>query len=100
MLVDGTKGPDVELASLRQIPRWSAHVQSTNILYSAGELAPIDLLPHLARDQITLTKFLGSGAFGEVFEGLARSLPGAEDPQIKVAVKVSLSLIKNHFFIS
>uniref|UniRef100_T1HB35 Tyrosine-protein kinase receptor n=1 Tax=Rhodnius prolixus TaxID=13249 RepID=T1HB35_RHOPR len=87
MLVDGTKGPDVELASLRQIPRWSAHVQSTNILYSAGELAPIDLLPHLARDQITLTKFLGSGAFGEVFEGLARSLPGAEDPQIKVAVK-------------
>lgn len=40
------------------------------------------------RDQITLTKFLGSGAFGEVFEGKAKGLLGNEI-ETKVAVKVS-----------
>jgi hypothetical protein len=74
----------------------------TNVLYTGASgssanpgasehlLAPTDqevaALPHIRRDQITLTKFLGSGAFGEVFEGLARSLPGGQE---RVAVKVS-----------
>lgn len=39
---------------------------------------------HTFRDQITLMKFLGSGAFGEVYEGNARGLTSGE---IKVAVK-------------
>ncbi|XP_014249043.1 proto-oncogene tyrosine-protein kinase ROS [Cimex lectularius] len=86
-LNDPSKGPDVELASLRQIPRWSAHVQSSNILYTGGNLAPVSLLPHLRRDQITLSKFLGSGAFGEVFEGQARNLPNSESDITRVAVK-------------
>lgn len=38
------------------------------------------------RDQITLTKFLGSGAFGEVFEGVARGLQSGDT---KVAIKVN-----------
>lgn len=37
------------------------------------------------RDQITLKKFLGSGAFGEVFEGTAKGLNGGIS---NVAVKV------------
>lgn len=47
-------------------------------------------LSHIRREQITLTKFLGSGAFGEVFEGVARGLDGAS-ADTKVAVKVRFS---------
>ena len=32
-------------------------------------------LPKVHRTQITLTRFLGSGAFGEVFEGLMKGSP-------------------------
>lgn len=80
------RGPDVELATLRQLP--TRH--STNILYNQGVHCPTDAelasLPHIRREQITLTKFLGSGAFGEVFEGVARQLNGST-ADTKVAVK-------------
>nr|AVT56263.1 sevenless [Boisea trivittata] len=72
---------DTELATLRELPRWS--VQNTNALYSGTSPHP---LPRLRRDQITLTKFLGSGAFGEVFEGLALSLNNSES-HTRVAIK-------------
>ncbi|KOB64926.1 Tyrosine-protein kinase receptor [Operophtera brumata] len=39
--------------------------------------AEISNLPHIRREQIRLTKFLGSGAFGEVFEGIAGQINGA-----------------------
>lgn len=80
------RGPDVELATLRELPRRGVH--STNILYvsSVPNGEDITMLPHIRRDQITLTKFLGSGAFGEVFEGKAKGLSsGGTDT--KVAVK-------------
>ena len=48
-------------------------------------------LPHVSRNCITLTKFLGSGAFGEVFEGTASELPGLPGTT-KVAIKVFCSL--------
>ncbi|CAB3226870.1 unnamed protein product [Arctia plantaginis] len=80
------RGPDVELATLRQLP--TRH--STNILYNQGVHCPTDAelagLPHIRREQITLTKFLGSGAFGEVFEGIARQINGST-ADTKVAVK-------------
>ncbi|XP_075975168.1 receptor protein-tyrosine kinase sevenless [Anticarsia gemmatalis] len=80
------RGPDVELATLRQLP--TRH--STNILYNQGVYCPTDAelagLPHIRREQITLTKFLGSGAFGEVFEGVARQINGST-ADTKVAVK-------------
>ncbi|XP_066156235.1 proto-oncogene tyrosine-protein kinase ROS isoform X1 [Euwallacea fornicatus] len=68
------RGPDVELATLRELPRRGVH--STNILYVSSAINgdDITMLPHIRRDQITLTKFLGSGAFGEVFEGKAKGL--------------------------
>ncbi|XP_060523893.1 proto-oncogene tyrosine-protein kinase ROS isoform X2 [Cylas formicarius] len=78
--------PDVELATLRELPRRGIH--STNILYVSAVSTPeeITMLPHIRRDQITLTNFLGSGAFGEVYEGEAKQLGnGASD--LKVAVK-------------
>ncbi|XP_026748879.2 proto-oncogene tyrosine-protein kinase ROS isoform X1 [Galleria mellonella] len=80
------RGPDVELATLRQLP--IRH--STNILYNQGVYCPTHAelagLPHIRREQITLTKFLGSGAFGEVFEGVARQINGSTS-DTKVAVK-------------
>ncbi|KAK4881780.1 hypothetical protein RN001_005099 [Aquatica leii] len=80
------RGPDVELATLRELPRRWVH--NTNILYTANQLSSdeITMLPHIRRDQITLMKFLGSGAFGEVFEGKARNITNNE-AEINVAIK-------------
>ncbi|KAL1489268.1 hypothetical protein ABEB36_014201 [Hypothenemus hampei] len=80
------RGPDVELATLRELPRRGVH--STNILYvsSTPNLGDLAMLPHIRRHQITLTKFLGSGAFGEVFEGRAKGIEKS-GLEIKVAVK-------------
>ncbi|CAH1131270.1 unnamed protein product [Ceutorhynchus assimilis] len=85
-LVAIPRGPDVELATLRELPRRGVH--NTNILYvpAVHNGEDITMLPHIRRDQITLTKFLGSGAFGEVFEGKAKKLPNG-DVETKVAVK-------------
>ena len=49
----------------------------------------IAALPHFRRDQLVLCKFLGSGAFGEVFEGLAKNIINETSGDTKVAVKVS-----------
>lgn len=100
--------PDVELATLRELPRKGIH--NTNILYISAKPIPeeLTLLPQIkryydkywysnlsnntslfvCRDQITLNKFLGSGAFGEVFEGKAKGI--GNDIEMKVAIKVYL----------
>lgn len=57
---------DVELATLREIPR-SNFVQPNALYASTMQNDPDDsMLPKIKREQITLAKFLGSGAFGEV----------------------------------
>lgn len=57
---------DVELATLREIPRGN-FVQSNALYASAIQNDPDNSsLPKIRREQITLAKFLGSGAFGEV----------------------------------
>ena len=87
-----TRGPDVELATLRELPRRGNFVHNTNALYTTADIPTdeeIALLPHIRRDQITLTKFLGSGAFGEVFEGIARNLANSGGGETRVAIKVS-----------
>ncbi|XP_046670760.1 proto-oncogene tyrosine-protein kinase ROS-like isoform X1 [Homalodisca vitripennis] len=85
-----TGSTDVELANLRELPRRVNFIQNSNALYTAADFIPTDreiaLLPHIRRDHITLTKFLGSGAFGEVFEGRAKSV--AESPAIETRVAV------------
>ncbi|PNF32886.1 hypothetical protein B7P43_G01836 [Cryptotermes secundus] len=89
-LTTATRGPDVELATLRELPRRGNFIQNTNALYITADIPTdeeIALLPHIRRDQITLTKFLGSGAFGEVFEGNARNLPNSGGAETKVAIK-------------
>ncbi|XP_023241650.1 proto-oncogene tyrosine-protein kinase ROS-like [Centruroides sculpturatus] len=82
--------PDTELATLRELPLNGNFVHQTNALYSIGDI-PTDeelaMLPQIRREQIILTKFLGSGAFGEVFEGIAHDLNGENEPPVKVAIK-------------
>ncbi|RZC34249.1 proto-oncogene tyrosine-protein kinase ROS, partial [Asbolus verrucosus] len=80
------RGPDVELATLRELPRRGIH--NTNVLYVSTQpnSDELTLLPHIRRDQITLMKFLGSGAFGEVFEGKAKGILNTNG-ETKVAVK-------------
>ncbi|XP_064629628.1 proto-oncogene tyrosine-protein kinase ROS-like isoform X2 [Lineus longissimus] len=80
--------PDVELANLRELPTIS--VQQANTLYAISIIPSeeeIAKLPHFRRDQLTLTHFLGSGAFGEVFEGLATNILAIDSGETKVAVK-------------
>ncbi|XP_065585146.1 proto-oncogene tyrosine-protein kinase ROS-like isoform X2 [Artemia franciscana] len=84
-------GADVELfdrndlATLRELPR--SHTQRINSLYNATDsqlFSNLEFLPPLIkRDDVVLTKFLGSGAFGEVFEGVVRF----DSDSKKVAVK-------------
>lgn len=47
--------------------------------------ADIALLPQIRRDQITMSSFLGSGAFGEVYEGCVYNVDG--DTETRVAIK-------------
>ncbi|CAG9822767.1 unnamed protein product [Phaedon cochleariae] len=80
------RAPDVELATLRELPRRGIH--NTNLLYVSTQPSPEEFtfLPQIRREQITLTKFLGSGAFGEVFEGKAKGISSSEI-DTRVAVK-------------
>lgn len=79
--------PDVELATLRELPRGANLIHSNNILYTHGPLTDTDiaLLPQIRRDQITMTSFLGSGAFGEVYEGIVKNV--TVDDEARVAIK-------------
>lgn len=86
---DGNTGRiDVELATLQNLPRSGTFVQSNNILYTFGPITDGDvaLLPQIRREQITIAKYLGGGAFGEVYEGFVRSVE--MEPETKVAIKM------------
>lgn len=66
------------------------HVCVCSIVPTEEDIAS---LPHFRRDQLLLTKFLGSGAFGEVFEGLASNILSEDSGNTKVAVKVCSTLL-------
>jgi proto-oncogene tyrosine-protein kinase ROS len=83
------KQTDRELEDLREFPIRHGFIDANNPMYqvelpSDEELA---LIPKIKRSQITLTKFLGSGAFGEVFEGLVKDAEGSDGLEMKIAVK-------------
>ncbi|XP_076244805.1 receptor protein-tyrosine kinase sevenless isoform X2 [Calliopsis andreniformis] len=90
---------DVELATLREIPRGN-FVQSNALYASTLQNDPDDSsLPKIRREQITLAKFLGSGAFGEVFQGNAKDLerPGITPVAIKTLRKGASAQEKTEF---
>ncbi|XP_022081965.1 proto-oncogene tyrosine-protein kinase ROS-like [Acanthaster planci] len=78
---------DTELATLRQYP--TTIVQKDNSLYAVtttvdGKEVELPIFP---RERLKLITFLGSGAFGEVFEGLALNIHGPDSGETRVAVK-------------
>ena len=80
-----------DLATLRELPQRESFVQQNNAIYGVGdgeldqELA---LLPHIRFEDLVITKFLGRGAFGEVFEGSTNNLAQLNQSDTRVAVKV------------
>ncbi|XP_035788952.1 protein sevenless-like isoform X2 [Anopheles albimanus] len=90
--------PDVELANLRELPRRGNFVHSNNILYGTSSLftAEVSLLPHIRSDQIYMTSssLLGSGAFGEVYEGIVKGVDG--EAETLVAIKTLKKGAKEH----
>ncbi|XP_070569168.1 proto-oncogene tyrosine-protein kinase ROS-like [Ptychodera flava] len=77
---------DRELATLRTLP--NSLVRESNVLYGVGNLPPGDIdLPLFPREKLKLVTFLGSGAFGEVYEGVAMDIVGDNAGETKVAVK-------------
>ncbi|XP_077977455.1 proto-oncogene tyrosine-protein kinase ROS-like [Glandiceps talaboti] len=77
---------DQELATLRAYP--NAVIRQSNAFYAVGNLPELDVeLPLFPRERLKLVTFLGSGAFGEVFEGLALDITGDNSGETKVAVK-------------
>ncbi|XP_072018454.1 proto-oncogene tyrosine-protein kinase ROS-like [Amphiura filiformis] len=79
--------PDQELATLRNMP--TSVVNRDNTLYAVTTTAggaEVEL-PIFPRERLKLVTFLGSGAFGEVFEGLATEIHGAGTGDTRVAVK-------------
>lgn len=82
--------PDVELGRLREMPQSPTFYQDVNETYQAPVLfkkKDKNELPSIKRKQITLTKRLGSGAFGEVFEGKVKDITTRGDTEIRVAIK-------------
>ncbi|XP_015109279.1 proto-oncogene tyrosine-protein kinase ROS [Diachasma alloeum] len=90
---------DVELATLREIPRGN-FVQSNALYASSMQNDQDDLsLPKIRRDQIVRIAFLGSGAFGEVHKGEAKGLdgPGTTPVAIKTLRKGASAQEKTEF---
>ncbi|XP_015714246.1 proto-oncogene tyrosine-protein kinase ROS isoform X2 [Coturnix japonica] len=78
---------DKELAQLRGM---AETVGLANACYAVSTLpsqAEIESLPAFPRDKLNLHKLLGSGAFGEVYEGTALDILSDGSGESKVAVK-------------
>lgn len=86
---DSSKWPqfqeDVELARLRNYPNTLVRQENSN--YAVTHEGKEVLLPMFPRERLKLITFLGSGAFGEVFEGSALDILGNGSGEARVAVK-------------
>jgi len=74
IILDSAKKPDI-IRKLREMP--PTFLLTNNVGYQKAELFQKrnnDELIRIKRKQITLTKRLGSGAFGEVFEGNVKDI--------------------------
>ncbi|XP_051020218.1 proto-oncogene tyrosine-protein kinase ROS isoform X2 [Acomys russatus] len=84
---DDNDDNDKELAELRGL---AAGVGLANACYAVHTLPTqeeIERLPAFPREKLSLRLLLGSGAFGEVYEGTAVDILGVGSGELKVAVK-------------
>ncbi|KAM8952993.1 proto-oncogene tyrosine-protein kinase ROS [Pelodytes ibericus] len=87
---------DKELEALRGV---SNAVGLANACYAIRTLptqTEMQTLPQFPREKLTLCVFLGSGAFGEVYEGNAEDILGPETGITKVAIKTLKSDATDH----
>lgn len=84
-------GPDLELKMLREHPLTQDMLQIPNPIYDVQMPTEEELssLQKIKRSQIVLTRLIGSGAFGEVYEGRATGVIDSDPNKLtlKVAVK-------------
>uniref|UniRef100_A0A8D2MBF9 Tyrosine-protein kinase receptor n=1 Tax=Zonotrichia albicollis TaxID=44394 RepID=A0A8D2MBF9_ZONAL len=78
---------DKELAQLRGMAETVGLANACYAIRTLPSQAEIESLPAFPRDKLNLQKFLGSGAFGEVYEGTAVDILADGSGESKVAVK-------------
>jgi len=94
---------EVELATLRELPAGSSFIHQSNILYDADLNLNFDFdeIPILKvkKNQISLITLLGSGAFGEVYQGFATNLHGGREEVPGLGTKVAIKVKKHRILI-
>ncbi|NXL62621.1 ROS1 kinase, partial [Chordeiles acutipennis] len=78
---------DKELAQLRGMAEIVGLANACYAISTLPSQAEIESLPAFPRDKLNLHKLLGSGAFGEVYEGTAVDILAEGSGESKVAVK-------------
>jgi proto-oncogene tyrosine-protein kinase ROS len=81
--------PDVELGRIREMPQRPTFFHAVNVGYQGAVLfqkKDKNELPRIKKEQIRITKKLGSGAFGEVFEGTIKNIVRGE-AETRIAIK-------------
>ncbi|XP_072758952.1 proto-oncogene tyrosine-protein kinase ROS-like isoform X2 [Anoplolepis gracilipes] len=76
-------GTDIDLTVLNEIPNRNLQINNPMLQYNSDEYA----LNKIKREAITLSKLLGSGAFGMVYQGTVKDL---EEPGIKTPVAIKI----------
>ncbi|XP_058163307.1 proto-oncogene tyrosine-protein kinase ROS isoform X2 [Dasypus novemcinctus] len=78
---------DKELAELRGLAAGVGLASACYAIHTLPTQDEIESLPTFPREKLTLRLLLGSGAFGEVYEGTAVDILGVGSGETKVAVK-------------
>ncbi|XP_077018856.1 proto-oncogene tyrosine-protein kinase ROS isoform X2 [Tamandua tetradactyla] len=78
---------DKELAELRGLAGGVGLASACYAVHTLPTQDEIESLPAFPREKLTLRLLLGSGAFGEVYEGTAVDILGVGSGETKVAVK-------------
>ncbi|XP_072759730.1 proto-oncogene tyrosine-protein kinase ROS-like [Anoplolepis gracilipes] len=76
---------DIQLASLDLMP--TKNIIQFNTSYGPMSQCNLNKLMKIKREQITITELLGSGAFGEVYQGRMKNL---ENPSIEMPVAIKM----------
>ncbi|KAI4539430.1 hypothetical protein MG293_010822, partial [Ovis ammon polii] len=84
---------DKELAELRSLATGVGLANACYAIHTLPTQEEIESLPAFPREKLTLRLLLGSGAFGEVYEGTAIDILGAGSGETEVAVKAFTRLL-------
>ncbi|OWK58396.1 Proto-oncogene tyrosine-protein kinase ROS [Lonchura striata] len=85
---------DKELAQLRGMAETVGLANACYAIRTLPSQAEIESLPAFPRNKLNLHKLLGSGAFGEVYEGTAVDILADGSGESKVAVKLQSPLLR------